>query len=274
MARVVFEDSVETKKEFWALLGMLAGDRDLALGKLVRFFRIAQDAFSKGRPMTASELADEGLTAMIESGWAKPIAGGFEGMGCKKHAAWLLQRVEAGKARAGATRNAAGQFDPAESSDGPAAIQRNPAGDQRNPAPIQPLALALAPSLALAKKQNKSSTGVTSALVPTGNSPPGRTFVAAYVKAFQARYGAGTRPQITGKVAGQIQTLLKSVPLDRAVQLIQVYLQMDDRWFETKHHDFTSFAENLNKIGVALDTGQNPGGVDWGQVFGSAHEPS
>ena len=47
--------------------------------------------------------------------------------------------------------------------------------------------------------------------------------------------------------------------LDRACDLIQVYLQMDDPWFVTKCHDFTTFVSNIQKVSLALDTGEAPG---------------
>jgi hypothetical protein len=81
-------------------------------------------------------------------------------------------------------------------------------------------------------------------------------FISAYVKAFQDRYGENVRPDLRGKVQGQIKTLLKDVPLQRACALIQVYLQMETPWFKTKAYDMGTFLENLNPIGIALDTGE------------------
>jgi hypothetical protein len=84
-------------------------------------------------------------------------------------------------------------------------------------------------------------------------------FIAAYVRSFQVRYGNNTRPSFQGKTLGQIKRFLSETPLERAINLIEVYFQMDDPWFKTKAHDFTTFLENQNKIGIALDTGMNPG---------------
>lgn len=86
-------------------------------------------------------------------------------------------------------------------------------------------------------------------------------FIGVYVKAFQKKFpadrgGQMPRPYLGGKVQGQIKQFLAEVPFQRACELIQVYLQMDDPWFEKKAFDFTTFKENLQKISLALDTGR------------------
>jgi hypothetical protein len=85
----------------------------------------------------------------------------------------------------------------------------------------------------------------------------------AYFEAYQKRYGEKCRPDVGGKIQGVVKALLRDIPLNRACDLVQVYLQMDTKWFITKAHDIVTFKENLNVIGNALDTGKNPGGVDW-----------
>lgn len=97
MARVNFEDDVEAQDEFWALLPLVGGDRDSALGKLVRFFRLAQKAYGHDRPMTEDELRSRGFGIMIESGWAVPVNGGYQALGAPKHFGWYRQKVLAGK---------------------------------------------------------------------------------------------------------------------------------------------------------------------------------
>ena len=76
------------------------------------------------------------------------------------------------------------------------------------------------------------------------------------------------RPQLTGKTLGEIKALLRAVPLDRAMELIRVYCQMDEDWFNTKQHDFTTFTNNLNGIAYALDTGNVKENKDWDYIFG------
>jgi hypothetical protein len=81
-------------------------------------------------------------------------------------------------------------------------------------------------------------------------------FIAAYVAAYSKRYGEGTRPFLDGKTLGGIKRYLGSVAIERACDLIAAYCQMNDSWFVTKAHDFETFAQNQNKIALALDTGR------------------
>lgn len=81
-------------------------------------------------------------------------------------------------------------------------------------------------------------------------------FIAAYVAAYSKRYGQGTRPFLDGKTLGGIKRYLGSVAIERACELISAYCQMNDSWFVTKAHDFETFAQNQNKIALALDTGR------------------
>lgn len=89
------------------------------------------------------------------------------------------------------------------------------------------------------------------------------SFIVTYIRAYQKRYGEKCRPDLGGKAQGIIKSVLKDIPLDRANQLIQVYLQMDTKWFVTKAHDLVTFKENLNVIGNALDTGTDAVGNNW-----------
>ena len=101
------------------------------------------------------------------------------------------------------------------------------------------------------------------------SKPPSRevsSLVAAYVKAFQARYGSTVRPDVSPKVVGQMKRLLEYTPLERASALVQVYCQMRDPWFEKKAHDFSTFAENLSKVGLALDRGEESTGINWDKL--------
>ncbi|MFO0254947.1 MAG: hypothetical protein ACK52V_12590 [Betaproteobacteria bacterium] len=152
MARINFDDGVESHEEFWSLLAIV-GDRDAALGKLVRFFRLAQAAYAKGDPVTEALLAEHGLTCMIAAGWALPVPGGYQVRQPEKHFGWYAQRVSAaqagGRARAASPRDALGRLQPGSS--------RDPAGSQPATSRSQPTSspLALAPAPAQKKEINQ-----------------------------------------------------------------------------------------------------------------------
>lgn len=154
------------------------------------------------------------------------------------------------------------------------ATQKGIQNEARSKPESSPLTLTLAPSLTLSPVlKNKESIGAnalaprTHQLEPKGKDPDIGRFVGTYVKAYQARYSAKTRPDLRGKITGQIKNFLRDQPIERACNLIQVYCQMDDPWFIKKHHDFGTFLENLNKVSYALDTGQDANSIDWGKVF-------
>lgn len=83
---------------------------------------------------------------------------------------------------------------------------------------------------------------------------PRQYFIATYVRAFGERY-PGARPDLTGKTQGEISRYLDDTPIRRACEMIQAFIRMNDSWFLTKVHDFTTFANNQNKVALYLDTG-------------------
>jgi hypothetical protein len=108
-------------------------------------------------------------------------------------------------------------------------------------------------------------------------SADARPLIATYCEAFKSRYG--TNPVVDGKAVGLASNILRTVPLQRAQELVQAYLQMEDRWFLTKCHDFGTFVQNISKVSVALANGtQDPQErAYWNKVFkrgigGSTHD--
>lgn len=90
-----------------------------------------------------------------------------------------------------------------------------------------------------------------------------QAFIGAYVVAFGERYPDNARPGCLNDPAclGQIKRFLSgNLSLDKAVNLIQCYLQMDgaNKWFAKKHHDFQTFLNNLNEVEIALTSGKDP----------------
>lgn len=82
-----------------------------------------------------------------------------------------------------------------------------------------------------------------------------RDVIKAYCEAFKKRYGAN--PLVRQKDAGEIKLLIKEFGAQKLSHLIQVYVQMEDKWFITKKHDLHTFTQNINKIAVSLQTGKD-----------------
>lgn len=105
---------------------------------------------------------------------------------------------------------------------------------------------------------------------PQNNSPYNSTFlfIKTYCTVYKERYK--TNPVIDGKTQGLVKNLLKATSLEHLSALIQVYLQMNDKWFVTKHHDFVTFTQNLNMIQVAMSNGKETpkeGVMDWDKFW-------
>lgn len=169
----------------------------------------------------------------------------------------------AGKVSAQRPRDEKGRLKPkqiqAESIKTPTKVQResNASNDvQRDPTESNTLQPSLILSNSILSKNLETKGEVATSLDPPKVKNPVGYFIGAYIKAFEARYK--TRPDLEGKVAGQIKNFLKNYPVDKAIELIQAYLQMNGKnnWYVTKGHDFTTFMENLNPIQIALSAGR------------------
>ncbi len=83
-----------------------------------------------------------------------------------------------------------------------------------------------------------------------------RDVIASYCDAFRTRYSAA--PFVDPKDVGQIQRLLKHHSKERLMELVQVYVQMDDSFFIKRSHDLGTFIQNTNKVSVSRQTGVDP----------------
>ena len=141
-----------------------------------------------------------------------------------------------------------------------------------------------APARAARKDEPKSGGSKPSAdlvvRVPAGDvhgpkpgaAGGGHQVLRAYCDAYRIRYGVS--PVITGKVAGLAKNLLRTVSVERLSRLVQAYLQMEDKFFLLKCHDFVTFSENIQRVAVALYHGTaDPHEKNyWAQVFGGPHD--
>lgn len=105
----------------------------------------------------------------------------------------------------------------------------------------------------------------------TDQGKASQLLVKAYCDAFKARYGAF--PIVEGKTLGLSRYVLQAVSLDRAQDLVQAFLQMDDKYFITMHHSFSCFVQSLSKVAVALAFGsKDPNDrTFWQNVFKDSH---
>lgn len=267
MARINVEES------WWAdarrgKLARLLKDEALADGCMMKAWRTAQEFWVKnqGPIPEAVWFCLVGAAEILESSLAEKTEGGIYVKGSSEAFQWhekLIERSrEGGRKSAQVRLKKYGTTIPSGAKNTPKSTEPPPKRlrTATEPPPNRTEA-SLSLSLSLSKNLNTKETkgivpsddakGVSTETV--GNVP---ALVATYVKAYQARYGENVRPDVSPKVCGQMKRLLEYTTLDRARALIQVYCQMREPWFEKKAHDFSTFVENISKIGLALDRGE------------------
>ena len=174
MARINFEDDVESRDEFRKLVKLLGGDDDRARGMLIRFWRIAQKHWAEYRLVSDLEMESGEVQVLIDSRWAlhypdgyteedgtKSLTTGYYAIGSEERFAWYRQKVQAGIKRASAKRDGNGQF----TSGSPAAHDSAGAAHQRLTEPHQPPSPSPVPAPAPAQKQNTTTTASQSPLL-------------------------------------------------------------------------------------------------------------
>lgn len=95
-----------------------------------------------------------------------------------------------------------------------------------------------------------------------------KQLVATYCDAYKERHGS--YPIIDGKAAGVARNLLRTLPLERAQDIVRAYLQMDTSWFKTRGWALDTLAQNLNSVALSLANGTKEPGEKayWEKVFG------
>lgn len=228
MARINIEDSLFKDQRWWKLMIKTQCEYK-ALGLIVKAWILAQEHWLKYKSIPAKTWPKE-LNILIDVEFAsKRENGDVYIKGSKKAFAWLDQRSNAGK-----HKNRQNQYNDK-------GVER-PLTERNG---MEPLTLSL--TLPLNTNTKKRTKG-------DGSTNRSADFIGIYVKAFQKRY-PGSRPEISGKVLGQIKTFLKDRTFERSCDLIQAYFQMEDPWFLKKAHDFSTFLSNIQKISTSLDMG-------------------
>lgn len=255
MARINIETSIYARHEFQELM-INVGDRQKAKGILQELWELAQKFwFPNKRLIPITEIQKLGLQPVVDSGLAvvDPSGQFVRALGSDEAFAWMFVASEKGRkgglASADIRKNGTAKLKKKK----PTQVDHESTTVNHS----QP-SLLLSPSspLSIPDSLFNSKGTLPSVAAPDGVKSPVGFFVANYISAYQQRYGASARPALVGKVQGQIKRFLAETQLDRACELIQTYLGMNDSWFLTKAHDFGTFIENLSKIGLKLDTGK------------------
>lgn len=100
--------------------------------------------------------------------------------------------------------------------------------------------------------QTRKVSKMPNAPEPDGSGP----VISAYCSAFKKRYN--TNPTITPKDISQVKQIIKAVGYEKALVMVQVYVQMENPWFKKKTHDLQTLLGNIQAVSVASKTGIDP----------------
>lgn len=263
MARINIEDAIYKDMRFIQLIQRL-GSVDAALGALVRAWSLAQTYYLSAetdRLIPLFEWKRQMIPdAIVEVGLAERREQGIYICGAEKQFAWLIQRQDAGK-KGGRPKSEENTTTVINEETGTLATESGRLSDESGAKRLEPSS-SYSSSYSFSSSEDLNLKNLkANSRKKRSSAPPGMgLFIATYAKAWETRWQS--RPDLRGKVQGQIKTFLFDTPLERACELIQVYCQMDEPWFVTKCHDFGTFLENIGKVNIALDTGQLPGHKD------------
>ena len=196
---------------------------------------------------------------LIEVGLARQTEEGVYIAGAEEHFQWwfdgIEQRREAGKKSATRPRDEKGRLLPNEMPNDANETQRPLDDGPTAPNEVQPSSSS---SFSKTKKEEELKAGSLRKppTLSVSRQKPVDTprMVATYCEAYKTKFGH--RPSVSSKEVGLFKALGLAEGVDVACQMIQVYLQMTDAWFQTKNYDVASLWENRNKVKLALNTGR------------------
>jgi len=277
VGRINIEDSLFKDKRFIDLC-MKLGGFEAGLGAIVHCFIVGQEYWlsSGGRGIPRPAWIDRGIRSeVIAAGLASDDGEFVLVEGSKKQFAWLTAASENGKKGGPAASKA--RLENIKKSK-----RQNTSGGTQNTSDTS--SYSFSSSFSNTNTENKIPSGESQlALVPPADLPVPkkskyseetrtkmRAFIAAYSSAYREKYGGPPESLRQKPIIGKIGDWIEHVSEERAIQLVQIYLQISYRPIDESCHDLWQFFRQLNRIGNALATGQNPESIDWRKVFGAA----
>lgn len=244
MARISVDlDQIYTDIRFQNLSDVI-GSKTEAVGLLISLWRTAQSFWFKNE-LVPFHVWDcfEHKDLLLKFGYADKRNEGVYIRGSKENFQWYFDKKPAFDAR-----NKLGGLSRSSTAIRDKKGRMMPASDQPDPAPI-PISISIPISNKEIRKKEEG-IGFPAKAVNTAS------FIGAYVNAYKKRYG--TAPEINGFAAGTAKRIVRDLGIQKACELVQVYLQVEDVWFKKMHYDLFTFEKSLNKISLALNTGQQP----------------
>lgn len=242
MSRINIDDKLWSDARFDALKNIL-GNELLAIGMVVKSFRIAQDFWkteSKLIPKEIWNLYD--FSAMEKVGLAEKLDNGVYIKGSNEQFEWLKKKQLAGKISAQTRRKKFGSAQPTSNTSRTPAehLFENPRTPPEPPTPTPTPTLntytQTDPSVHKAKKQTKPKVGT-------------HEVIARYCELFEQRYGI--KAVIAGVEAGQLGRLTKAHGQEQAIKIVEGYFDLNDQFIANQCHPVGMIEKQINKILVS-----------------------
>ena len=257
MSRININDKLWADPRFDALK-IMVGNEFVAIGLVVKAFRMAQEFWSDGEKLIPLETWKiYPFDSLEKSGLAEVTEAGVYVKGSKENFDWLLKKRAA--ARVGGLKsvqvrqekygtkkilksveNEAHHEAPHE-----APMKHNMKQCFVNDeAPMNPPSPSPSPSLNTNTLPQKKSTTSKKQSIGTVD------VIARYCELFEQRHG--TKAVISGVEAGQLGRLTKSHGKDQAIKIVEAYFKLPDQWIINQCHPVSMIEKQINKILVHM----------------------
>lgn len=257
MARINIEDKIWADSRFKALITCLGGE-EVAIGRLVRAWRIAQEWWTKDQQLIPESIWDlNGLgQELFQVMLARKTDDGIYVSGATEQFLWLIAKKRAGKASGVSRRNKK----KIEHNDISVRTQDEQSGVKIEPPTLSP-SLPLSPTLSQKKEKREASPPETRQLpLPDKKSPSpvevdSGWAVGVFCREYKRRYGTSYR--VTGKDVQAIKRILKDLGKPVFEKVCVAYVDMPDPWFVTRRHDVITLESNIAKVSQFEQSGKN-----------------
>jgi hypothetical protein len=249
MARINIDDRLYADPRFKALC-RLTGSEEMALGRMVLVFRMAQEYFCQDSKFIPCDIWDIQAFDYVEKvGLAERHEDGIYVKGSSESFDWLLKRKAA--ARAGGQKSAQirkqkyGSAQPNNCANIEATSKqtrsttRSKRSTSSNPLTLTPTLNTYTqtePSVHKGAKKPKPQLGT-------------HEVIARYCELFEQRYGI--KAAVGGVEAGQLGRITKAHGKEQAIKIVEGYFEIQDQFIANQCHPVGMIEKQINKILVS-----------------------
>jgi hypothetical protein len=249
MARINIEDSI-FKDERFIDYCIGCGDKDIALGRLIRFWMKAQKFYLTHGEIPNAEYFKFGLDEnLVKTGLAERSSTGVRAKGQDQQFAWLKQTQQAGRASAKKRGNA---------------MQKKQRTDVHKTTNARSTPVDGSSTSLLSSHYSLLTTQNSLNSTKYENSNFHREKIAAFCLGWKNKYNA--QYKFIPKEIGLLKNQFKNTSLKGFEELVFAYFEMNLAKFVSKRHSFTEFYFSLQEINHFMQTGVRVSKHDANQI--------